>query len=188
MSCEIPCSMEEGLVQLSQFRMAGNKQRIFTWPIPHPSQPSAFCPCSRTVIKRFAFYFKATILQLILSLPFNQLSIWVLRKMGASIGEQVYLSAGISVDPLMPELLTIEDHVLLGVGVKITFHEFRKSEFVAGRVIIRSESVIGGFSFICPGIEIGEGATVAGGAVVIRDVPPGAIAIGNPARIIPGKK
>ena len=35
------------------------------------------------------------------------------------------------------------------------------------------------------GVEIGEGAVVAGGAAVGRDVPAGKLAIGNPARIMP---
>jgi acetyltransferase-like isoleucine patch superfamily enzyme len=35
-----------------------------------------------------------------------------------------------------------------------------------------------------PGIEIGEEAFVGAGAVVIRDVPPRALMVGNPARQI----
>jgi acetyltransferase-like isoleucine patch superfamily enzyme len=45
--------------------------------------------------------------------------------------------------------------------------------------------VIGGFAIIGCGVEIGENAVVAGGAVVGRDVPPGKLAIGNPARMVP---
>lgn len=36
---------------------------------------------------------------------------------------------------------------------------------------------------ILPGIEIGESALVGAGAVVTRDVPPGAVVYGNPARV-----
>ena len=38
---------------------------------------------------------------------------------------------------------------------------------------------------IGPGVEIGEGATVALGAVIRRDVPAEMAAIGNPARMVP---
>ena len=34
-------------------------------------------------------------------------------------------------------------------------------------------------------IRIGEGARIAAGAVVLDDVPPGATAVGVPARVIP---
>ena len=82
------------------------------------------------------------------------------------------------------DLLTIEDGVFIGAFARITLHEYRVDEFRAGRVLIRKGAFIGGSALIGCGIEIGEGATVAAGAGVGRDVPPGATAIGNPARIV----
>jgi len=43
---------------------------------------------------------------------------------------------------------------------------------------------VGANVMILPGITIGEGAIVAMGAVVTRDVSPGAIVAGNPARVV----
>jgi acetyltransferase-like isoleucine patch superfamily enzyme len=37
---------------------------------------------------------------------------------------------------------------------------------------------------VLPGVSIGAGAVVGSGAVVTRDVPPYAIAVGNPARVV----
>jgi acetyltransferase-like isoleucine patch superfamily enzyme len=90
-------------------------------------------------------------------------------------------------DPLLPQLLTLEDHVFVGSGARVCLHEFRASGFVAGRIIIRRRAIIGAWALLGPGIEIGAGAAVAAGAVVGRDVPPACVALGNPARIVKGK-
>jgi len=37
---------------------------------------------------------------------------------------------------------------------------------------------------LCPAVEVGEEAYVGAGAVVVRDVPPKAVVVGNPARQI----
>jgi maltose O-acetyltransferase len=51
-------------------------------------------------------------------------------------------------------------------------------------VIIGKRCFIGGGSMILPGVTIGDGSIVAAGAVVFRDVPPGSIVGGNPARVL----
>ena len=43
---------------------------------------------------------------------------------------------------------------------------------------------IGGGVIVLPGITIGNGCVVGAGSVVTRDLPPGSLAVGNPARII----
>jgi acetyltransferase-like isoleucine patch superfamily enzyme len=49
---------------------------------------------------------------------------------------------------------------------------------------IRRGARIGGGAILCPGVEIGEEAFVGAGAVVTKDVPPRALVVGNPARIL----
>jgi len=51
-------------------------------------------------------------------------------------------------------------------------------------VIVEDDVVIGANAVVIEGIRIGKGAVVAAGAVVIEDVPAGAVVAGSPARII----
>jgi acetyltransferase-like isoleucine patch superfamily enzyme len=49
---------------------------------------------------------------------------------------------------------------------------------------LRRGAKIGANATLMPDIVIGEYALVGAGAVVVRDVPPGAVVAGNPARIV----
>ena len=51
-----------------------------------------------------------------------------------------------------------------------------------GPVVIGDDVWIAHGAVIEPGVTIGSGSVVAAGSVVSRDVPPGSLAIGNPAR------
>ena len=53
-----------------------------------------------------------------------------------------------------------------------------------GNIIINDDVWIGRNAIICSGINIGQGAVIAAGAVVTKDVPAYAIVGGNPARVI----
>lgn len=174
----------QGMAELRRFLRADSGARVFSWPISHPSRPTGFCPCDRSLPARGWFYLKSALLLAVLKLPFNSPKLTLLRWFGAKVGRQVYISADVWIDPAFVPLLTIEDEVMIGVGVKIALHEFTRDRFQAGRVSIRRGAVIGGFALIRHGVEIGENAVVAGAAAVGRDVPAGKLAIGNPARIV----
>lgn len=53
-----------------------------------------------------------------------------------------------------------------------------------GRVTIKKNAWIGMNVTICQGVTIGEYAVVGAGAVVTRDIPDHAVAVGSPARVI----
>ena len=83
---------------------------------------------------------------------------------------------------------TLEDDVFIAPCVVTTNDNFmgrteKRHELVKGPTIRRGARV-GGGAVICPGIEIGEDAFVAAGAVVTKDVPARMVAMGVPAKAV----
>jgi acetyltransferase-like isoleucine patch superfamily enzyme len=81
----------------------------------------------------------------------------------------------------------LEDHVFIAPCVVTTNDNFMgRTEARHGAIrgaIIRRGARVGGGAVILPGIEIGEEAFVAAGAVVTKDAPPGKLVAGLPARV-----
>lgn len=82
----------------------------------------------------------------------------------------------------------IEEDVFVATGVgavddnNVYLSRFGLQEVRIQSPIIRRFAVIGLGAMLLPGVEIGEGAFVAGGAVVTKDVPPWTMVAGVPAR------
>ena len=94
----------------------------------------------------------------------------------------------IQADAYITAYSTLEDNVFIAPCVVTTNDNFmgrteRRHELVKGPTIRRGARV-GGAAVLCPGVEIGEDAFVGAGAVVINDVPPRVVVVGNPARIL----
>lgn len=51
-------------------------------------------------------------------------------------------------------------------------------------VTIGDRCWIGGNTVICPGVHIGNNVVIGAGSVVVKDVPDGCLAAGNPCRVI----
>ena len=86
--------------------------------------------------------------------------------------------------------VTIGARTQIGPGVQILTADHprdpaeRASGLEFGRPISIGANVwIGGGAIILPGVRIGDDALVGAGAVVTRDVAPGATVVGNPARV-----
>ena len=63
--------------------------------------------------------------------------------------------------------------------------EVRNTDLEYGRPVVIEDNVwIGGNVVILPGVTIGEGAVIAAGSVVNRDIPPRVVAGGHPCRVI----
>lgn len=112
----------------------------------------------------------------------NKIRILFCKKMGVSVGKNVFIGKYCIIDDTFPELITIEDNVNISFGVTIVAHDASKDE-VAG-VLIRKGAYLGTRSVILSGVIIGEQSIIGAGAVVTRDVPAKTIVAGVPARII----
>jgi acetyltransferase-like isoleucine patch superfamily enzyme len=94
----------------------------------------------------------------------------------------------IQADAYITAYSTLEDHVFVAPCVVTTNDNFmgrteQRHDLVRGPTIRRGARV-GGGAILCPGVEIGEEAFVGAGAVVTKDVPPRALVVGNPARVL----
>lgn len=89
--------------------------------------------------------------------------------------------------------ITIGNNVIFGprVSIHTTNHRYENADYIPydnhsimRKVTIEDNVWVGGHSLILPGVIIHEGAIIAAGAVVTKDVPSCAIVGGNPARVI----
>lgn len=107
------------------------------------------------------------------------------------LGNHVSINQGVVMDGGRAGI-EIGDHTR--IAARCTFYAFNHG-FVAG-TLVREQPVtstgirigrdvwIGAQAGIVDGVTIGDGAVVGMGAVVTRDVPPGMVVAGNPARIL----
>jgi acetyltransferase-like isoleucine patch superfamily enzyme len=105
------------------------------------------------------------------------------------LGEASRLANGIEMIAL--ERIEIGERLLAGTGVRIVdsdFHgvspEDRGAKGATAPVKIGDDVWLGMSAIVLKGVSIGDGAVIGAGSVVVRDVPPGAVVSGNPARLL----
>jgi serine O-acetyltransferase len=98
---------------------------------------------------------------------------------GATIGRRVFIDHGMGV--VIGETAEIKDDCTLYHGVTLGGTSWNKGK---RHPTLEQGVVIGAGAKVLGPITLGEGAKVGSNAVVVRDVPPGATAVGIPARII----
>lgn len=117
--------------------------------------------------------------------PSFALKNWLYRTfLRMKVGEKTAFAFMVVPDIMFPELIKVGRNTIVGYNTTILAHEYLIDEYRLGEVEIGDNVMIGANSTILPGITIGSGAIVSAGTLVHRDVPEGALAGGNPMRII----
>lgn len=104
----------------------------------------------------------------------------VLIEGDVQIGDRVTVKSGVQIW----DGLRIEDDVFIGPNVSFTNDPFPRSRVRPAFAVTRigPGASIGAGAVLLPGITIGAGAMIGAGAVVTKDVEPGSLVVGNPAR------
>jgi putative colanic acid biosynthesis acetyltransferase WcaF len=131
---------------------------------------------------------------------------WLLRLFGARIGKHAIIRQSVKIP--YPWKLTIGDYCHIGDEVHLyTYGEIeigdcavvsQRSYLCTGShdytsptfdlfskpIVIEPEAWVATDVFVAPGVRIGRGAVVGARSSVFRDVPPGTISVGTPARVV----
>ena len=105
------------------------------------------------------------------------------------VGDRVFANVGLVC--LDVARITIGDDARIGPGVQLLTPthpleaDVRREGWESAEPITIGRNVwLGGAVVVCPGVTIGDGTVVGAGSVVTRDLPPGVLAVGNPARVV----
>jgi len=110
---------------------------------------------------------------------------------GAKIGNRCKISS----HTFICEGVILEDDIFIGHNVTFTNDRYPRAtngkgqlqtdaDWVCVRTLIKRGASIGSGATLLCGITVGEHAMIGAGSVVTRDVPPGAVVAGNPARVM----
>jgi maltose O-acetyltransferase len=120
---------------------------------------------------------------------------WIEAPFVCDYGTQITLGDGAFVNMscifLDPAAIVIGAHAQLGPGVQLltATHPLAAAERTAGPELARPISIgprawLGGGVIVGPGVTIGADTVVGAGSVVVRDLPAGVVAVGNPCRVV----
>ncbi len=131
----------------------------------------------------FRVCFNFVIITLCRYLPSLRLKNILYRLIGIKVGRGASVGLMAMMDVFFPQYISIGENTVIGYNATLLAHEFLVHEFRLGRVEIGANVMIGANSTVLPGVKIGDGAVIGAGSLVNRDIPPGALACGVPARV-----
>ncbi len=107
---------------------------------------------------------------------------------GLRLGRDVYLGDRVLLDQGFISLISIGEETVISAGTRILAHDASTKRHL-GYTLVKPVTIgrrvyVGVNSIILPGVTIGDDAIVGAGSVVTRDVDPGTVVAGNPAKTL----
>jgi len=157
-------------------RFLAGEERVFSFPVdcPLPKRIEYIYRVLFPGLALAAFYLRFTAARIAQYLDYSPLKVLLYRLLGVRIGKGVFISPGVIIDVHFPSLIVIEDFAIIGWGARLFTHEYGNGRYRIGRIRIGEGALVGGFAAIRGGVFIGREAEVPYGAVLYRDLEPGA--------------
>lgn len=106
-----------------------------------------------------------------------------------TVGSGTFANYGLTALDVAP--ITIGDDVQIGPNVQLLTPthpldpEQRRAKLESAEpIVIEDNAWLGGGAIVLPGVTIGANSVLGAGAVASNDIPPNAVAVGNPAKVI----
>jgi len=149
-------------LRLKEGEFKGSSPEIFKW----------------VFVNAFFLAVKVAFMDFILMTPYCAL---FFKFMGAKIGKGVVVNSKNIMDL---SLLEIGDSVVIGGNATVICHSFEKGGLILKKVKIGNHVIIGLNSVVLPGVEIGDNAVIAAGAIIPKDthVPANTVFFGHPVQ------
>lgn len=107
---------------------------------------------------------------------------------GMTVGKNFNRMHGVILDDSHCWLITVGDNVTMAPRVHILAHDASTCHHLGyariGRVDIGDNVFIGADAVVLPGVAIGDNCVIGANSTVTKSIPPGVVAVGNPAKVI----
>lgn len=128
--------------------------------------------------------------------PLNiKLRPWLWKCAGVDIQGKIKIGYDVYMDAGYAHLIHIEEGVWIASRSLLLCHkrdlrdycvgdDYNRTPYQIHDIHLKKGCCIGMGSIVMPGVTIGEGAIVGAGSLVVKDIPPYCIAVGNPCKVV----
>lgn len=153
-------------------------ERLDRHAAPGPRNSLWHWPASRSPLRVVVQYL---VIALCRVLPSLRAKNWLYRRLGMRVGPGVAWGLEATPDVFWPDRITVGADAIVGYDATILCHEYLQEEYRVGETVVGERATIGAGAVVLPGVEVGDGATVAANSLVVADVPPETTVAGVPA-------